>query len=458
MNNDGTKRFYFHNALKFPIKYGILYSIMTVVVYLFGVWKYPETNRTLFIIIIVVYNFMMYSGFLLGTKLKSKAYMSSQNKKKSLDFIWSLYKICQLVIIIFTIPQFIILTGMYQSFDITNIIDRISFAISDVNAAYVDSHHFGVSATGIWKFINYGVVLFGGVMWIYTPISILLWKKLRTTGKVLAVLYWAVYISQYIITGTNAGVVGLIFYIGMTYVLMKKNTRLFPLKKSLSGRKSSKSTLVTILTILLILWGFGYAMASRVGTNYSTKIIGSSIIEYNDDSIFNSLLPNSLEPTFAVMNSYLAQGYYAFEMAISVEWNPSVFIRSSRFIMSNTEDLLNIDLFNTTYQYILYETNGWHYDINWHTAYLWIANDFSIFGVPLALFFLFLFWGKSWKSYIKYNNILGLLQTVIFANFIFYISANNAVFSYYQNLFAVILIIFLQIIYSKKIDWIELRL
>ena len=125
--------------------------------------------------------------------------------------------------------------------------------------------------------------------------------------------------------------------------------------------------------------------------------------------------------------------------------------------MNNFTELTGIDIFSHTYQMRLYEKTGWHYDIYWHTAYLWIANDFSIWGVPIFLFVLFLYFGTGWRRFIVDGNIIGFLCIMLFAQFMFYISANNNLFSYSDTLFAFILVgIFM--INSKKYEWTDITL
>lgn len=173
---------------------------------------------------------------------------------------------------------------------------------------------------------------------------------------------------------------------------------------------------------------------------------------YNDSSIFNLLTPEFLHPTVATADSYLTQGYNALEMSISLPWEPTFLLGNSRFIMNNFQELTGIDFFNQTYQVRLYNITGWHYDIYWHTAFLWLANDFSLWGLPVFLYFLFLYFGTSWRRFIISNNIVGYLVIVLFAQFMFYISANNTLFSYSDTLLAFIFV-GIWMIKSKQFNW-----
>ncbi len=445
--------------MKFPIKWGIIYSIFIIVMYLFGVWTYPNTNRFILILLLILYNAAMYYGFVYGTKkvvrlkLGVKNQISNSFKEDASIMVWKFYKLCFWVAVVFLVPRFIIYTGLYEGLSLSTILSKIQFSVSDVNQAYMYSHTAGNSVIGVWRLVNLFSVLTSGFSWCYTPMVIILWKKLRKSHRVFAIFYWVVYCVQFVITATNSGIIGQIFYLAVSLAFVtayRKHKANREGVKNVSGKL--KTLLVAVLIVLIIIGIFGFAMSSRVGTDYSAKYIGKTNITYNDNSIFNVLTPKSFHPTLAVADHYLTQGYCALEMSISLPWSPTFFLGNSRFVMSNFYELTGINMFNETYQMRLYETQGWHYDIQWHTAYLWLANDFTLYLLPVFLFVLFLYFGSCWRLFLQENNVFGLLAVVLYAQFMFYISANNNLFSLYDTLIAFILVVYL-IIKSRDYNW-----
>jgi hypothetical protein len=67
---------------------------------------------------------------------------------------------------------------------------------------------------------------------------------------------------------------------------------------------------------------------------------------------------------------------------------------------------------------------------NWHSAYLWFANDFTFFGVPIVLFFIGLLFSVSWKSTLKLNDPFAPIIFIFCLIEIFYLCANNHLFSF----------------------------
>lgn len=68
--------------------------------------------------------------------------------------------------------------------------------------------------------------------------------------------------------------------------------------------------------------------------------------------------------------------------------------------------------------------------INWHSAYLWIANDVTFIFVPLIVFIIGLYFGRVWKDALFGHNpwaypVLGYMIVEVF-----YFFANNQVPSF----------------------------
>ena len=91
------------------------------------------------------------------------------------------------------------------------------------------------------------------------------------------------------------------------------------------------------------------------------------------------------------------------------------------FLMENIQELTGADLFSQSYQARL-EQFDWDPLVNWHSFYVWIANDVGPVGVVVVLFLV---------GYFFYQVSFDAIERVgLFAIMFFYLPANNQVLSY----------------------------
>ena len=444
----------------FPVKYGVIFSIFTFIVYLFGVWEYPSTNRFALIVMVIIYNLSIFYGFILGTRLlktKSSVSVSQSRLKDPNVLLKKLYMYSFWACVIMVIPRFIIFNSLYDGITIPGLIESIKASLLDVNSAYIESHFNSQSATGIWKILNYCIVLSSFLMWSYTPLTILLWKKISKTQRVVAIVYWIIYLMQYILSATNVGVISLIFILFVSFTLKRETHSGF--RRIVLRARSTRAKILTygILTIVVIFTVLNYTMTSRVGVNYETKLLGGMSIPINTSSLFWILTPDSFHPIIATLNHYIAQGYYALERSIDVDTGFTYFAGYSRFLMDNIFQYTGINIFEKSLIMNLYYDTGYHYYINWHTAYMWFANDVTLYGVPFVLFALFTFFGAAWKTFVESGNPFGFLVGVVSTYFMLFISANNSVFSNYETYIAFIFLVIVFFSTRYKYDWKKIR-
>ena len=185
---------------KRPAKLFLAYSIFTFFLYCFGAYDYPKNNQVLLIFFLVVCNFVMYFGFVNGT---AKEYITEEDtpdfpvKKWMTILFW--------ISLITIVPRFYIFTRLSIT-NFSSIVSKIStFAVS-AQDLYTE-HHQITRVTGIWQYINYVIVLTSPLTWIYYVLSMLFWKKLSFWKKIGTLFIWGLIILQYIVTGTNVGII-----------------------------------------------------------------------------------------------------------------------------------------------------------------------------------------------------------------------------------------------------------
>ena len=413
-----------NNTYKKPIKIGILFSIFTIILYEFGPYDFPRINRELLYFFLILCHLAMYLGYNSGTRyktlIKNLRYI---NRKQILS---TLFWIALLV----SLPRFMIHTGYT-----TNVIDRTLFSIYQFfnggAAELYASRQELTNVVGIWRYINYMVVLLGPLHWSYNILGIYYWKDLSTFKKISTIIIWAIYLLEYICTGTNVGIFE--FFITFFVVNIIRKIR-YNIKFNKSSSTNRYASIIIVALVVILIFIFDYIMGARIGDNIDYLIIGQNTAFLDHDNILWQNTPNSLKNVFAYLIRYLAIPYGALELSFNIPWSPTLGIGHSWFLLDNV-DIFG-SLWDSTYQMKLEHLYDYDHYSNWHTAYLWIANDVSFVGVPIVLFVIFRIFGKSWKSFILSGSICDLLIFMLFIKMMIFISANNQIFQSSDNMIA----------------------
>jgi hypothetical protein len=104
-------------------------------------------------------------------------------------------------------------------------------------------------------------------------------------------------------------------------------------------------------------------------------------------------------------------------------------IGNSVFLMGSIRRLFNVNLFQYTYQERMAYL-GWDSLGNWHSFYVWVANDVHFVGTLLIMFLLGRYFGTiCYHSISKKDPIASVLLCMMLMLF-FYLPLNNKIFSY----------------------------
>ena len=227
MNNKAT-------AINRPIRIGLLFSVFTIILFEFGVYNWDIPNRLLFYLFLIVCHIAMYYGFTEGTK---KIEVIAVKRQISINKV---VKFLFWIALILAIPKYFLFTGE-RSLNLSSIIAKISQLSTDALTLYQEKGEVG-SATGIWRYINWIVVLFSPFHWAYILLSMYYWNKLSLFTKIGTVIIWFMWVAQYLVTGTNVGV--FLFVINLTTIVLIKRSDLQSFCKSL----------LYLLLILCLFW------------------------------------------------------------------------------------------------------------------------------------------------------------------------------------------------------------
>ncbi len=410
-----------------PINIGILYSLFTIILYLFGPYAFPSVNREILIIFLLFSNLAMYLGFKQGAqstnhRLNAESYPRFDIKK------WM--RIFYIIALICAVPRFVIYTGFYSN-PFGNLVQSIGMFIAGASDILYQSRQNLGNATGIWRFINYFVVLLGPIHWAYTPLALYYWKKIGFFQKIGTYFIWVFYLLQYICTGTNVGIFEFFITIFIVKIIRNLVDGISSLKKiRKSGDK--KNIVLLLILVVILLFAFDYIMSSRIGNQTNSVPLGNSRAYFDNDSLLWKYVPQSMQSVFLYITRYVALPYYALECAFDESFSSTFGFGYSWFLLDN----IPFDLWSETYMMKLESSIGYSHWASWHTAYMWFANDVSFIGVPVILFMLFYIFGKAWAVFIDSGNLCAFLLFMLYIKFIVYVSANNQVFQASDHLLA----------------------
>ena len=417
-----------------PIQITIIWSLLTIFMFEFGVINYSTGDKFLLYFFLICAQLAICLGYWFGMhsplELKGERYVNGH------AYLLKIFKCWFMIYIITFLPAFFIETRTY-SLNISNLINNIVKGLSDSSILY-NGVREAENVSGIWRIINWGIVLTGFVRWTFFPLGIYLWEELKRYQKVFYVVFAFFFLAAYITTGTSAGIFTISIVIGLP-VLMKfyRCRYVAALSNNTKKRSRKKKLFIVILVTGMVfasLWLFSNNMKSREVSLYSGN---------GDFSSFPwNIMPEPIRPAIYWLTAYGTQGYKALSYCIELPFTPTFGLGSSWFTIQNFSSLLHIDILKYTYLGKA-EALGFGAYRNWHTVYTWIANDFSFIGTPVVLFFLFYLMAQSWRDYLNRKDPFAFCFMTIMGLFVLYLSANNTVFSHSDTLFTFWIILYL---------------
>ena len=418
-----------------PIRIGILFSIFTIIIFEFGIIERVIPNRFLFYSFLFVCNIGMYIGFVRGANCTlscSNDRCSSINKIVSFLFWIALFVV---------VPKYLIFTNDAK-LSFSEIIARFSVAATDSASLYMEHNQSG-NATGIWRYINWIVVALSPFYWAYIPLSLYFWGRLKKFKKIGSLFIYFLHLAQFIVTGVNVGVFFFIIQLGTIYVIKKSGSAE---AKEMRRRLFSRiAIIIMVVMVFVVLAGyFNMTMSSRIGDNIRSDI--------DQSSVFWILTPAPLRNLVCYFTSYMTHAYNAVIFSFTVPWDCTFGLGHSFYLLDEF-DPQKTWLWPRTYNMKLDQIYQWNYYANWHTPYVWFANDVSHFGVPVVLFFLFRYFGKAWRRFKESGNIVSFLIFMLYVEFISFISANNIIFQSNTRVITFWLLVLLNSLY-KNTKWI----
>lgn len=400
----------------------LIFNIFTLVMYIISPLSINSDYHEFNIFYIGLNILMMKFGFDSGY-VKTKHLIEKQNKSIAPKFFY--------YILIFYVCTFSIRYAymLYlPPFNIGAIINRISIGIAD---PYLGRHLTHGGRTIPWT-VFFLLSIIDSIFFIF---ALICWKQLKTIIKILVIILLICEALYSMGTGTNFGVIMLASCVCLAILMQVP-------QKTLPKAKVLKLGILGGIAFLFVLLVFSYNMEGRSGGDFnnlsgdSFLALGPSVsIEMNS---FLMGLPYKFQILSLFIFSYLTQGYMFLENIYGLEFHWGGFFGNNPALQSMAQDFLFFNPEIDSYQ-IQMEKMGVDSYVNWHSCYLWLANDFTLLFVHIIVFLIAKFASSALYMFRINKDFCSGIVFVILANMLLFMFANN---NYLSSVFYSFIFIF----------------
>ena len=389
-----------------PIKLMLSFLIFTEVLLFIAPQNWHINNYEVVILFFVIVNIALYLGYKKGVK-SLKANLST--KQLNLKIVKS--------VIIFSIPA--MMFQIYSSFgtlSLVSVANTVRVGLTDAGDAYF-SRGGGGEGGGVNMLYFMINSLLSPLLYCCFALGAYFYKKLDKRSRIILVGLIVLELSRWFAVGVRKGIMDMIIIISSSYVAgnsyIINNKVLF-----------NKIKLGAIVVLSLFV---AYFLISNLSRNAQDSFVDAAI-DFNVTGFYRQLPTAMVYPLYAIC-SYLCQGYYALAKALEVGFiYPNLL--STNFFTINVAERFGLNPIDGSYLDILYNRFNIDPFINWHSIYVWLANGFTFWGVPIFIYLVGYMFGKTWIQSVRGNSIVAIPLFAILTQMIFYFFANNQIFSF----------------------------
>lgn len=406
----------------FILRVIIYINIATLLLYLISPFYINSGYKILNIAYIALNISMIYFGYKAGVrKIRHRHVLF---KKSSVSSFRNTY----IFLILFYFATFL-LGYAYMlylpPFDISALISRIMVGVLDPAAGRFFYHG---DRTLPWS-LYFIISLINSLFFI---ISFIKWKDHTRFIKILIIFLTIIEFLYWQGTGTSFGSFMLITSVFFS-ILVNSD------KDYLNKRSFVLYTAIGVLSVISILAIFAVNMEGRAGGDFESVNIHNFFydtpVALNNDHYIYKVLPDGLQALFSYIFSYTTQGYMFLEYIYSLDFHWGFLFGNNPAAQSMAQSFLGFDPEIASYQSQIENTFGVDRNVYWHSCYLWLANDFTILGVPLIIYFISKFCSSALVLYQRTKDLLSGIIFIIFSTVLLFLFANNNYISTVFNSF-----------------------
>lgn len=386
----------------YPLKVLLGFLVFTEILFFLGPIDFNIPNPFGLITYLFILNSALWCGYRFGVR----TFCPSNYEMRT--------EIINIIIIAGVVLEFLSLVSMWSQSGISISIDSLLESITNPGAAYYsDSNE--EAETSIMG------ILLSPISFAAIPLAIATWRDRPRLIKMLIVLLVFITIAKWLGVGKRKGLLDIIAIVAFCE---------FACHPKLIENKVLHKKMVYVLIGFLVVF-IAYFISSNLSRhgkdNLADAIISSSFYDCKD--VYLEFLPPVFTLILMNVSDYLCQGYRALSLGLFYGILPLAPLGSSWFTIAIAKKI-GYDPLPDTYMMLLEKDYDIGMTLNWHTAYLWFANDFTFIGVPFIVYFIGYFWAQSWCDSINGRNIVAFPVMCLFTIMVLYFFANNQVFSF----------------------------
>jgi hypothetical protein len=376
-----------------------LYLLFSILLFYGGPLSYPKVNVAETLFLIILYNLFFIGGYIFALK---NIVVRNRSSKHKFSFLRKIYVLGGIISIFFSLAYFI---QYSNSFNILVILNDIKVGVTNPGEAY----HKNIILEKESSIITQAMTLISPLTYLTIPVGLFLYKKLRLPERILLTLVIIFELSTFVIKGTNFGIFKMAIIFFVVFYINNQNKKLH--------------SVVKIIISFAVIY-FLYSISSRM--NLTTIPESVFNIQINKDHFIFNLLPISLSIPLMLGSSYISQGYYGLSLATTYDFQTLYGFGSGRFLISKFQSFIDTNLWERTYQYQM--DSLWDSRVNWHTIYVWFANDFGLYGVPFVMALIGFLFVLILKDAKENKSVIAVILLPLYLLMIIFIPANNIIF------------------------------
>ena len=427
----------FTKILYFPIYFLLCFLIFSEVLFFIGPLDYAAKGKLLLFLYLFLLNYALFKGYHHGAINKiiegkaTRRIISKSIRSFSVQAV-------QTIIIVALVVYFLKYILELHIYSPSSFVNKVIFAV--LNSGDVYKNKLSASAPSAFTYV---FMLLSPIPFLAQTLGICYWKRLPRLFKCAVVFIFFLEVSSWLASGTRKGILDVLLIIGSMLLL-------YDPEAIIDKKKSRKFRIAVLFGAGVFVFYFVISNLSRYGiaaTDYSS---------YNLDSIrpfYQKCFPLAFNLVLSNLAGYLCQGYYALSLALHDFFTQGVFcftygMGSSWFDINVAENLFHINPLPYTYQGYLAAKYGINEMTQWHTLYLWLANDFTFLGTPFVVYGLGYLSSSVWADALFHRNKFAAPMFALCVLIIIYAFANNQVLSF--NFVPFFCMLFLYLAYNPR--------
>lgn len=412
------------NSKYAPIKLFNFYMIVTLLISIFGPWKYSSYNKIYVFIYIIVFLIVSTAIFVYFVNKNTVVkFVFSKKKKfiKNTKGIWIAKKSIILALILFILMLLIkIITIGLPEF--SNIFKVMAQAYTNKN---IIGNTFNLSA---WLFNYFSIFYVGSIVlgsYFFKHLN-KIYKIMLIIVIILSLLYHLIFVGNQKAIGDLLIFLGSVFFI--KYMQSEKRIKFVVILVGLVGIFASFLLFSYILQSRMDLWNVEYY---SIGNKAFLDINHWMLAPFGDN----------LKLGAGTFLYYLSSGYYGLSLGLGLPFVWSYGFGSSFEVRHLFDRLLPLtDQFIQSYPVRMEAQTGWDAYANWHTIFPWLASDFTFFGAVIFICIFIAIYALSWNRILRKGHWINLLMFANINIMLLYVPANNQLFQTRASLLVTLII------------------